>query len=606
MSFFRAESGWRTRALFWLAVAVLVLPVVFRQVAVSDAWWHIALGKWLVSGGGLGAVGAWSFVPTETSGIPAELRWSGLGDVILMAMYSMAGPAGLQLLSLGLLAGALGILGRMAPGTPSAWTVLLMGALTLGTYQLQLPRNAMFSLVMYPLVLRLGVRGREQPGWREYGLMGGLLVFWSFLHGSCLLGWVTAVLLFGGRVVGAVVTHRSLRPIAAFLGFCILTLAALSWGRPEATGLLTSPIQAFFTPQQESQKTVAVAEPEVSTNEATEKNLPRPLAWLNRTLWKPDSSVPRSNDFLSPFELPPSAPFLATVALSLLALISLVVGGTPQVGLVLAWLGAVGLGLGYVRMMGYASLASAAVILSCRPHWKFPGKWPARINLAGAVCVLLAGGFLWIQFSSGRMDRLIGEGQHVSRWGATPNHDTKTLAWVRRELPDSRTFTTIVTGSSALLEWDFEKPVFVDGFFATTGKNVWSAYAEAKATGSAAGLHKEFGITSAIVQNTSADWLDVFFGSPDWFPVAIGPGSTVFLHTSQKRTPAMPAVLVEESDLTTTSDLFARHTSLAALAVLGHAHQTRTGFDQGTWIRRNPGFFSALGRLAEERHRGRR
>jgi hypothetical protein len=64
-------------------------------------------------------------------------------------VYAMAGPAGLQLLSLGLLAGALGILSRMAPGTPSAWTVLLMGAVTMGTYQLQLPRNAMFSLVMY-------------------------------------------------------------------------------------------------------------------------------------------------------------------------------------------------------------------------------------------------------------------------------------------------------------------------------------------------------------------------------------------------------------------------------------------------------------------------
>jgi hypothetical protein len=35
MSSFRAVSEWRTRALFWLAVVVLVLPVVFRQVAVT-------------------------------------------------------------------------------------------------------------------------------------------------------------------------------------------------------------------------------------------------------------------------------------------------------------------------------------------------------------------------------------------------------------------------------------------------------------------------------------------------------------------------------------------------------------------------------------------
>ena len=36
------------KAVWWLALLVCVFPIAFRQVTVSDAWWHVALGKWLI------------------------------------------------------------------------------------------------------------------------------------------------------------------------------------------------------------------------------------------------------------------------------------------------------------------------------------------------------------------------------------------------------------------------------------------------------------------------------------------------------------------------------------------------------------------------------
>jgi hypothetical protein len=35
------------KAAWWLALIACVFPIAFRQVSVSDAWWHVALGKWL-------------------------------------------------------------------------------------------------------------------------------------------------------------------------------------------------------------------------------------------------------------------------------------------------------------------------------------------------------------------------------------------------------------------------------------------------------------------------------------------------------------------------------------------------------------------------------
>jgi len=61
----------------------MVFPLVYRQVTVSDAWWHAALGKWMVEQRSLPDLSQFYFSPIDSTGLSSELRWQWLGDILL-------------------------------------------------------------------------------------------------------------------------------------------------------------------------------------------------------------------------------------------------------------------------------------------------------------------------------------------------------------------------------------------------------------------------------------------------------------------------------------------------------------------------------------------
>jgi hypothetical protein len=54
------------RFLWWAALLAGIFPIVWRQVTVSDAWWHVALGKWLVEKRSLPNLERFYFSPIGT------------------------------------------------------------------------------------------------------------------------------------------------------------------------------------------------------------------------------------------------------------------------------------------------------------------------------------------------------------------------------------------------------------------------------------------------------------------------------------------------------------------------------------------------------------
>jgi len=59
------------------------MPLAYRQVTVSDAWWHAALGKWLVEMRSLPDLSRFYFSPVNTAQRLSELRWEWHGDILL-------------------------------------------------------------------------------------------------------------------------------------------------------------------------------------------------------------------------------------------------------------------------------------------------------------------------------------------------------------------------------------------------------------------------------------------------------------------------------------------------------------------------------------------
>jgi hypothetical protein len=541
------------RFIWWLVLAAGTFPVVWRQVTVSDAWWHVAAGKWLV-------------VVCAAVGLFFLAKCGG----------RMRGP----------------------------WVLLVLSAVCLGTYQLQLARNSVFSLALYPALLWLGTRKSGPPDWRDYAAAGGVLVLWSCLHGSSVLGWLTACALFGARALKGFLPiwngrqgAKSLAFFAAAMGF---SLVVMCWGRPDAMHFLGLPFRHVANSAAElAAKTGDSGErnqESVQTSDQSRQGLSL-KEWLNSSIWKREPAVPWSNDYWSPLDmLPGMRPIEAAYTLALLALVWAAVHRNVPMGLLLAWAGAVLLGLGYVRMFGYTALASGAVLLvSARDGgWKI-SQWVGWIGWAiFSVWVV----FIWGLFFAGRLDGFIPDGQHVSRAGKVPIYDDATADWVKREFPGERVFTTIETGSYCVLRWDFEKPVFLDGFFAPHTREKWNAYHSALRDGNLRPLYDDFGIRVAIVPTTSPKWVDRFRHAPDWNPVAVGEGTVVFAHSSLGRIEGGPRIFMSPDGLRETSFYF-RHAALKALFLVAAGQSaSRTGYRPEEWTALPE--FDALRRMAGE------
>ena len=641
------------RALWWLALFLGVFPVAFRQVSVSDAWWHVALGKWLVEERSLPDLNKFYFSPFDAGWVVSELRWEWLGDIVFYLCYAAGGAAGLQWLVIGCVLAGLGFLAMLASkpacrakehgrgvsgpqnwrvllrqrrffngdgtatippmdsGQHGPWLLLLLVAVCLGTYQLQLARNSVFSLALYPAVLWLGLRRKEPPQWKEYVAVGGVLVFWSCLHGSCVLGWVTAFVILGTRAAGAfrdrkpdapsgatadgkygrflerlysLRTELDLRSgISALLRLFVagaVSLVLMTAGRHGAVDFLLLPVRHVVS----AVETKSV--PDSATMGESAAQAPHKTQsvkeWLNSSIWKPDPGTPWSNDYWSPFDmLPGMRPIEAAFGLAILAAICLAAFRNVPSGLVLAWGGAVFLGAGYVRMFGYTALASGAVIrrsfgarISNSPRWLTRCGW-------AAVGIWI--GFAWWAFFGAKWDALIPEGQHVSRFGKVPIYDDATSDWVKAEFPKDNVFTTIESGSYCLLRWGFEKPVFLDGFFAPHTREVWDAYHAALDTGDLSILHDRFDITVAIIPTTSGPWGKRFLHSPNWNPAAIGAGSMVFLHKTISLQGRSPRMFFTADDLRRTSAYFRYHALRNVFLVA--AADKHDGFAPEQWLR---------------------
>jgi hypothetical protein len=145
-------------------------------------------------------------------------------------------------------------------------------------------------------------------------------------------------------------------------------------------------------------------------------------------------------------------------------------------------------------------------------------------------------------------------------------------------VPKREGFTTIESGSYCLLRWNFEKQVFLDGFFAPHTREVWNGYNKALRSGDPEVLHTQFGIRVAIVPNTSPQWVDLFLNSPDWNAAAVGPGSVVFVHRSIPLAGRNPGIFFPSGQLRETSFYFRSSTMRTLFQIVSSA-----GFDRGAF-----------------------
>jgi hypothetical protein len=185
----RERSGIRESPVSWIGVALVTVFVALISAVAADARWLVALGRAIVSQGGI------------PDGVPfASARTSGwhnvpvLAELIFNGLYSLAGARGLQLaqvLAVLIACTCMALDARRLGAGDRSTIVALLLVIPAAFASIVAIRAQLFSLALFP-VLAVLLRAEARRPSRLIWAIPPLLALWSNLHGAALTGLAVA------------------------------------------------------------------------------------------------------------------------------------------------------------------------------------------------------------------------------------------------------------------------------------------------------------------------------------------------------------------------------------------------------------------------------
>ena len=421
-----------------------------------DIWWHLAVGRFIVQGGGIPQTDPLSFTAGNIPWVDHE--W--LFQVLAYGLHTLGGVPALVLLRVLCITATAALVLRFTlrhSRADPAWMALLLVPCLLAGRGRFVVRPELFTLLFSTLLLTALLDFRDRPpSLRRLLWIPPLFALWSNLHGGMILGLALFALFVGGRTLESFLHlppgpgHRPpLVPLwltlgASALAGCLNPYGWKIYGVPFHLGPIV------------------------------------------------ESGLYRNSEWLPP-SLPWSWLYFVVLAGTLLFLI--LHRRHVDLPALLPLLFLVFLSLRYIRNVAlFSILAPVLVVCFAARSLEEPSDSPERSPLSSlvlAVLLLLASSFvLSSPFGFGIAERFI------------PVHATDFLAEHR---PEGRLFNTIPVGGYAAWRLGPEQQIFVDGrneVFA----DLWRTYREAEQDQNLwTRFLDEYGIQFALID----------FGQPD-------------------------------------------------------------------------------------------
>ena len=517
----------RTRSwLFGFIVLLFGSCVGLFHIHNADVWWHIAWGQQMLQQHTLfPAAGFFYFTPTAT-GYARELLNTFLGDTGLALLFRCGGTVALQLLVLVCLFGGAYFIfrpWRKRLQEEAQWmplVLLLFFGFCLGTSQLQVIRNSIISLALFPLTLALYVQHTRRGGWKLIASYVPLFFIWSLIHPSYLLGILSLLLLYGGDLLENFLRRRSLTgslpSCRALLTLTLLLLVTLTYSWQPRQLLTTSLTHTASSLTHFLKKELHPS----ATQELPTK--------ITQPVWG-KSAAPLSGDFIPTWKVMHHPAAWSSMLLALVAWIFLLFYRGPHK------LGMIGLlalttyfGCCYLRGTGYLTIVSIFILTAALPPLELWASRIAAMIIRGATLAILVAiaGIIDLTFSQ-QSEFFFKEKGRVFGFGKAAVFDDAPYNFAKTHFFDAPCFTTIVTGSYASLLWKEQKKVFIDSFFAPHPNELWKDY-EALGSEQDSSLLDRYDVQIALVENSRLDWQNLFLNAPAWRSLAIGKGVTLY------------------------------------------------------------------------------
>jgi hypothetical protein len=202
-----------------VTLLAFVAVVVTSTKADPDLWGHLRFGLDMLADGSLHTSDPYSFVSDRT-----WINHEWLAELLMAIAYSAAGPAGLALLKLSVIAGIVFILvtiAREEHASPFARDLYVAAAVFATYSRTQVVRPQMFSVLIFSVVFYLLRRSdRDRPGaiWFIPVCFG----LWANLHG----GWFVGLAALSVWILSDVIRSASRR--RALTRLSVLTLSVLA------------------------------------------------------------------------------------------------------------------------------------------------------------------------------------------------------------------------------------------------------------------------------------------------------------------------------------------------------------------------------------------
>jgi hypothetical protein len=186
------------RLVSWLPYTALIVVAAFavRRLDDFDTWWHLASGRWIAQHHAVPYTDVLSFTVRNNEWV--NLQW--LYDLLLYAVYSLAGADGLVIASAACFIATFAILARHLARSlgPVASTLLLIWvAATVNERFLIRPEMASFPLLAaVQLVLADGRHNPKRLRW-----LVPLMILWANMHSLFIVGVAAIAAAIGGALV---------------------------------------------------------------------------------------------------------------------------------------------------------------------------------------------------------------------------------------------------------------------------------------------------------------------------------------------------------------------------------------------------------------------
>jgi len=188
----RQMSRQQLDRLMVVAIPFAIAMVLIPAVPDVDLWGHVRFGGDIVHARAIPALDPYSFTADR-----AWINHEWLSEVVMYGAYAAAGPAGLSLLRLALIAVMLSLAGWVSvrDGNPPARTLMLVAFAALLTYpRTEHIRPQLLSIVLFSALLVIIREYERKPTASPIlALVSPLMAVWVNVHG----GWVVGMGVFG-------------------------------------------------------------------------------------------------------------------------------------------------------------------------------------------------------------------------------------------------------------------------------------------------------------------------------------------------------------------------------------------------------------------------